>query len=634
MTVFVQPFHMIVYAVLVGIPLSLVGGWTSNLFDICYALVAIGMIRPAEKYMRQIFGMDKGIAGMASYDSGKQVITDTAKAVGKAVKTAVAVGATVMTAGAAAGAMGAAGAAGAAGSAGTGAAGALGEAGEGLSGAGDALSEAGDALGELGDGDRNMPGQWITEGWDQDSQGRFLNPYNDEWYTEAELNSGRDLPGYMDQDDFDSADIHALTTGITDGMENQMNNEKTEETYIGPAEFMKSLRENSESKDENMTDNDVAKAVGSENIAKMLEDAGFSGEEIASYLGMGKENAEGLSGGNINASNVTINASSVNMEGATLEKANEIKTVDDKEKNDEIKEATLESAKIESESDGINLQDESEGADNKLSWFEVFKNKGGLEQIGTLFNDLNDIRHSMSAGLYVDGAAPTNEWNSNTKWRQDNIIEAGKKREENNKVSADNWANNKANINKMTSMYIDEERQKAQRKYGKNKDADYIESVAQEQAKTKAKAALKDMSVYVQYGVTDVNMAYKLYQNANDNGFNPEQSIRNMGEYARFNNNASNVNNINVSNNFAGNNYTSVEQAIPNAKTYFDAGYKDIKDMSWVDYMAKKLNKSPEFAIKVDETLKKKGSNGKLTYDGNDKAMKKTIAQINKYYNN
>lgn len=506
---------------------------------------------------------------------------------------------------------------------------------------------------QIGSGEGDTPPQWISEGWDQDTQGRFLNPYNDEWYTEAELNSGRDLPGYMDQDDFDSADIQALTAGITDGMENQTEKDQTtsdadikslttglsdeievnaessesKEKYVGPAEFMKALRENSEAKDENMTDNDVAKAVGSENVAKMLEDAGFSGEEISSYLGTGKENAEGLSGGNINASNVTINASSVNMEGATLESAQSKLEVGEGTISEEGN-TTSGDTQNSSEDDGISL----EGASDKINFWDAFKNQGGLEQLGTLANDIVDGHHSLAAGLYVDGTAPTGEWNANSQWRRQNIAEAGKKREENVRRNADNWANNKANISIMAGKYIDEEREKAQKKYGKSKDADYIESVAQEQAKTKAKAALKDMSVYVQYGVTDVNTAYKLYQNANDNGFKPDESIRNMAGFNKFNTNAGNVNNINVSNNFTGNNYTSVEQAIPNAKTYYDAGYTNVKDMAWVDYMAQKLNKTPDYAMAVDEALKKKGKGGKLTYNGNDADMKKVIDQINSHY--
>lgn len=110
LTVFIQPFHMLVYSVLVGIPIGLVGDWTkSSFFDLFYALMAISMIRPAEKYMRQLFGMDRGIANMASYDSGKQDITNAFKAAAQVVKTGAKVATIVSTGGAAAGLMGAGG---------------------------------------------------------------------------------------------------------------------------------------------------------------------------------------------------------------------------------------------------------------------------------------------------------------------------------------------------------------------------------------------------------------------------------------------------------------------------------------------------------------------------------------------
>ena len=121
---FVQPFHIIVYSVLLGIPATFVTEMNADNFNsiptLVYCLMAISMIRPAEKYLRRLFGMDKGIANMASADSGAQDIKNFGKAVASVAKTAVAVGATVATGGAAAGMMGAAGA-GAEAGAGTGA---------------------------------------------------------------------------------------------------------------------------------------------------------------------------------------------------------------------------------------------------------------------------------------------------------------------------------------------------------------------------------------------------------------------------------------------------------------------------------------------------------------------------------
>ena len=90
----VQPFHLVVYSVLIIMPLNIAssGGWNwswENPGEVLYALMAMSMIRPAEKYLRRLFGMDKGIANMASYDSGMKTVTDVGKAVVTVAKTAV-----------------------------------------------------------------------------------------------------------------------------------------------------------------------------------------------------------------------------------------------------------------------------------------------------------------------------------------------------------------------------------------------------------------------------------------------------------------------------------------------------------------------------------------------------------------
>ena len=107
-TVFVQPFHMIVYWVLISIPLNIANSsgkfdLGSNFFEIIYALISLSFIRPAESYIRQLFGMDKGVVGVASFDSGKQTLDAFKKAIEDVVKKIVMVGAVVATGGAAAG---------------------------------------------------------------------------------------------------------------------------------------------------------------------------------------------------------------------------------------------------------------------------------------------------------------------------------------------------------------------------------------------------------------------------------------------------------------------------------------------------------------------------------------------------
>lgn len=104
-TVLIQPFHLIIYYTLTAIPLQMVGssGWSltgTNLLEIVYALAAMSFIRPAEKYIRGLFGMNQGIAELASYDSGKKTVVDIGK-------TAATIAVTASTAGLGGAAMGA-----------------------------------------------------------------------------------------------------------------------------------------------------------------------------------------------------------------------------------------------------------------------------------------------------------------------------------------------------------------------------------------------------------------------------------------------------------------------------------------------------------------------------------------------
>lgn len=52
-----------------------------NLFQIIYALLAMSLIKPAEKFFRDMFGMNGKVAGTASHESGKAFMDATAKLV-------------------------------------------------------------------------------------------------------------------------------------------------------------------------------------------------------------------------------------------------------------------------------------------------------------------------------------------------------------------------------------------------------------------------------------------------------------------------------------------------------------------------------------------------------------------------
>lgn len=92
MTVFVQPFHLVVYYILVSIPLNIANDTGisaiptldhASLLELIYALVAMSFIRPAEKYIRELFGFHQGIANLASFDSGKQTLDEIRRFVQK-----------------------------------------------------------------------------------------------------------------------------------------------------------------------------------------------------------------------------------------------------------------------------------------------------------------------------------------------------------------------------------------------------------------------------------------------------------------------------------------------------------------------------------------------------------------------
>ena len=326
----------------------------------------------------------------------------------------------------------------------------------------------------------------------------------------------------------------------------------------------------------------------------------------------GAGNKQGI--GNISAGNITINAGSVNMQGGENIKfagEGQVKGADgEKQDNTKLEEYEL-------VDDGITLQGAS------LSAGEIFKNIGGLEKLGQLGVDLYQGLGGIGDGLYVDGDAPTKERETIAGMLSQNIKDSSEKRKENNDRMKDNWANNKSNISIMTEKYMSDE--KFREKY-----SDKPEAYIRREAETKAKSALKDMSAYVPYGITDVNLAYELYDSANKNGFTPEQAIRNKAGYEKFNNNVQNVVSINQSGTFERDNYKTVEEAIPDARKYYDAGYTDINDMAWVEKIAQSLGRSPEFAMKVDQTLRKKG--GKINYNGKNEEMKKLIADINSAY--
>jgi len=100
--VMVQPFHMLIYSMLVLIPIKIMNSSGITVgsgvlethfgtFDAqVYALIAISMIRPIEKYMRGIFGFgETALDNVASFDSGKATVDKGVQLAKETAKTGI-----------------------------------------------------------------------------------------------------------------------------------------------------------------------------------------------------------------------------------------------------------------------------------------------------------------------------------------------------------------------------------------------------------------------------------------------------------------------------------------------------------------------------------------------------------------
>ena len=106
----IQPFHVIIYFTLILLPIrlstqgneiKLISSVGEDIFLLIYCLIAMSLIRPAERFIRNLFGMSGGkIANTASFDSGKQLADAIGNAIKQTIITATSVGAAIATGGA------------------------------------------------------------------------------------------------------------------------------------------------------------------------------------------------------------------------------------------------------------------------------------------------------------------------------------------------------------------------------------------------------------------------------------------------------------------------------------------------------------------------------------------------------
>lgn len=158
-----QPIHCVIYVVIFGSVMELVTDYP------LYGLIALGFMVPAEKFIRKLFGFEKAstvggfsaAAGAAALmgavqklshkphtnknvnDVEKQKLSDSNS--NRGIKTI------------------------------------------------DTIPSISGENEESSLTENNAKPKWISEDWDKDSQGRYFNPYNEEWQTEKELNENENI---------------------------------------------------------------------------------------------------------------------------------------------------------------------------------------------------------------------------------------------------------------------------------------------------------------------------------------------------------------------------------------------------------------------------------------------------------
>jgi len=322
--------------------------------------------------------------------------------------------------------------------------------------------------------------------------------------------------------------------------------------------------------------------------------------------GMNRSKSEGAS--NINASNVTITASNIQIEGANVG-----------DKTDEgFKEAIAEGVS-DADMDGFDDFDLSQAAPSFMESFARSLDKENVfEDIAKLGNEAYKGINSVRDTFFVNGAP--GDWKGSAQIVDGLLKDRLDKKKATNEREKANWANDKSNVAYVAAKYLPQ-----MKEIYKGKTDAYI----QMQAEEKAKKELAKMSEFVTHGIDDVRVAFELYQDQKKYGYSAEEAIRTRAGFERFNSNSENIAHINQHYNV---NCTSVSQVIPNAREYYNNGYNNIRDIDWLNYMATKLQKSPNYVINVDQALRKKG--GKINYNGSNAELRDVISQINKHYSN
>lgn len=654
MTVFVQPFHLIIYWVLVSIPMDIVnsnGGMATsigNSFEVIYALVAISFIRPAESYMRQLFGMNQGIANMASYDSGKQTfdqikrtVTETVKKVGLAI-------ATIYTGGAAGAVAKGAGsiaakkggemiakeggkqlAGKAASSNGAGGLGNIfGGGSGGTGGIGDMLGgETGGSLNPLkGISDMGINEapprdpvmeRYNAEGLKQNSAGEYFNPwtseydanydphkdkeYNPDYKPDEKIDKKIDEKSESNIDKKDTSSINAVNVTITAGNV-EMNGSTTSggtgvDTIISGEEGnntgIRTQGEEQEGEEQEGEENQEEQEEKIDDDIKIKNKRKFMPKFMSNALD------------NVTDLNNIIDGKSNLMDlfnGSDL---------DERLKKDSEKRGKL---------DQYNNTKKAIGA---------FEENGGATELYKGFNSIRDT-------FFV--TPPPQDWKGTVEERERNKKEKDEK-------TTNQFVKNEGNKKFMfDNMKIEGKSvmQYYQDKYkGQNKSEDFIKGEANDRIEKELESLAKS---YIPYGINDVGTAYQLRQDEKKYGYTPEEAILHSAkenkadiDFAKFNLDTKNISNINhtFSTDDVKVEVKHVSEGIPDAKEYYKNGVKDISTMINADQIALTLEEklgnriSEGTKIAVASAIAKKGE---VKYNGEDKEIKKIFDDINKSF--
>lgn len=666
MTVMVQPFHMLVYSVLISLPMQL-AGFTSNgidlgsLFMIFYALGAMAFIRPAEKYLRSLFGMDQGLAAMASYDSGKKTLGAIVSTVASVVPAGKAASMAMKVAGKANGAMG----------------GIQGLMGKGmekmgdLGGGGKAAKDAGDALSNVPLPEAQVAGQALKSAGDGEDGINEATP-------KTQLGDGGMEDIWSDSSLIPQADNSSTDGGTTSG-ETTDNAKNTNENGV--------VVEDSEHKPTDQS-------------ADAQRDAASSMQaDLMALLGNAKD------GNNINANTVNINANNINMKDAEMgptgqggqgpklkegdetsekdgdnsenndgnveitnpgedaKKADENKrkglllgnfmavatgqkgimeTLDKKPKT-KIGEGAVAAATFpyrlahkgfqkmsETKGDGAGARfvrkigDKGVGIGNGLgnikTFLTEFEKQGGMQKLHAGFNQIRDT-------MYVGGAPGD--------WQDTN-----KRMDERNKKSQEERKREFVDVHKNEWLISDFEA-KLKLQYP-DKSQEYIREKAQEKAKEKLNSLA---TTYMPLGVLDAKLAYMCDKDCKKYGYSPEQSVQQVINFTEFDKNPANVTHMNATftnNDGSHSNYTSVSEAVGSSsetREYYNNGYTKIEELALVQQLTHTLGVSINKGMQLDQALRRKGGDIKIDFkkaglsDENREQLNKIMEQYKKIQN-